>query len=60
MTAIEKYWGQAELTLTLEERIAFDIFNDLSDRKGILDDVDQEIQNEILEEWIDKIRIWVR
>ena len=61
MTAIERYWDRDNLRdISLEERIAFDIFEDLRGRKGLVDDVDSEIQSEILETWIDKIKIWVR
>ena len=61
MTAIERYWDRDNLRdISLEERIAFDIFEDLRGRKGLIDDVDSEIQTEILETWIDKIKIWVR
>jgi len=61
MTAIERYWDRDNLRdISLEERIAFDIFEDLRGRKGLIDDVDSEIQSEILETWIDKIKIWVR
>lgn len=41
---------------SLVEQIVFTIFNDVYQRKGMLDDVDEEIQEEILEEWIEKVK----
>ena len=41
---------------SLVEQIVFTIFDDVSGCKGMLDGVDDEIQEEILEEWMDKIR----
>ena len=40
---------------SLVEQIVFTIFDDVSGRSGMLDGVDDEIQEEILQEWMDKI-----
>lgn len=41
---------------SLVEQIVFTIFNDVYYRNGMLDGVDEDIQEEILEEWIEKVK----
>ena len=53
----DKYYGFVvkDKKFSLVEQIVFTIFQDISGRKGMLDDVDDDIQEEILEEWIEKV-----
>jgi len=61
MTLLEKYyeWNSVntqKLSFTPAEEIAFGIFSDITGRKGVgneLENVDKDIQNEILQEWIE-------
>lgn len=42
------------LTLSVEERIAYEIIDDLRDRRGLkhqFESIDEEIQDEIFEAW---------
>lgn len=42
-----------------EKSIAFDIFNDISDRRGLrqeLDGIDDDIKIEIIQKWIDIVK----
>lgn len=61
MTLLEKYyeWNSVniqKLSFTPAEEIAFGIFSDITGRKGLgneLESVEEDIQNEILQEWIE-------
>ena len=61
MTIKEKYYEYVAgfKTFTPEEDIVFSIIEDMSDRRGFRqawDDVDEEIQEEIMETWIKKVK----
>lgn len=42
---------------SLVEQIVFTIFNDVYQRSGMLDGIDEDTQEEILEKWIEKVKI---
>jgi len=58
MTLNEKYYEYIlnDLEVTKEEEIVFDIISDFTDRSGLSqewDQIDEGIQEEIIETWID-------
>jgi hypothetical protein len=59
---IERYYkykaGELE-DATLEEKIVFDIVDDISDRSGMWE-IDSDIQSEIIESWVEIVKLWVR
>lgn len=60
MDLYDKYYDyivEDEKDVSIEERLVFELFHDASGRSGMIDDIDSDIQNEILTEWVDLVRI---
>ena len=58
MNLLEKYYHRSTLNISNNENILFRILDDITDRSGLQnawDGIDEDIQNEILETWLDII-----
>ena len=62
-TLLQKYYDRDDVNkkdlVTKEESIVFGILEDLTDRKGLdneWDDIDEGVQNDILQTWLEIVK----